>query len=157
FPQAEIDRQRASRLASLVQQRQDPSTVAAIVALLGLYGPAHPYGYIEMGNEQAVQSTTRDDLDGFWKRAFVPGNAALVVAGAVGESELRPLVEKTFGSWSGSVPAPPTIGPGQTTTARVLVVDKPQSPQTYLMVATIGGPRSAPDYAAANVMNMVLG
>jgi zinc protease len=157
FPQAEIDRQRQSRLASFVEQRQDPSTVAAMVTLRGLYGSAHPYGYIELGSEDATRATTRDDLVGFWQRTFAPSNAALIIAGTVPAAEMKGIVEKMFGAWkAGQAPAP-SLGAGQPTDARVLIVDKPGTVQTQVYVSTIGAARSTPDFAATSVMNAILG
>src|SRR5262245_1608181 len=49
FPQEEIERQRASRLASLVQQRENPNQVAGVVMAAALYGPGYPYGFTELG------------------------------------------------------------------------------------------------------------
>jgi zinc protease len=157
FPQAEVDRQRTSRQSRLIAQRQDPATVAAIATVAALYGSQHPYGFIELGTESGVTSTTRADLQGFWKKNFVPGNAALVVAGAIGQAELRPLVEKAFGAWpSGTAPAP-VLGAPATTPARLIFIDQPGAPQTSVFVASIGLPRSTPDFAAVSVMNAVLG
>src|SRR4029453_12810142 len=67
FPAEEIERQRASRLASLVQQRDNPAQVAAQVTAAALYGAKHPYGYSEIGTEASVKSLTRDEMVAFWK------------------------------------------------------------------------------------------
>ena len=42
FPAEEIERQRASRLGQLVQQRDNPTQVAAQVTAAALYGPTAP-------------------------------------------------------------------------------------------------------------------
>jgi zinc protease len=42
FPAGEIDRQRASRLASPVQQRENPARVANTAMAVAPYGPSHP-------------------------------------------------------------------------------------------------------------------
>jgi zinc protease len=157
FPAEEIDRQRASRLASLVQQRDNPNQVAAQVTASALYGPKHPYGYIEIGTEAALKSISRSDMEGFWKQNFVPNNAALVVAGDISMSELKALAEKALGGWQRGTPAQPALGAPQTTPARVVIVDKPGSPQTQLRVASIGAPRSSPDFRPIQVMNLALG
>ena len=99
----------------------------------------------------------RDDLVGFWRRHFVPGNAALVVAGDVSMGALRALAEKAFAGWEGAAPAPVALGETETTAARVIIVDKPGSPQTQLRVAGIGAARSSPDFRALQVMNLALG
>ncbi len=157
FPSDEVERQRGQRLAQLVQQRDNPSVVAANAMAAALYGPKHPYGYAELGTEAANKAITRDDLVAFWKTAFVPNNAALVVAGAVGVGELRPLVEMTFGGWQPGAPARAPVGPPEPTRARVVLVDRPGAAQTQLRVATIGAARSTPDYPVLEVLNGALG
>jgi len=157
FPAEEIERQRASRLAALVQQRDNPGQVAAQVTAAALYGPKHPYGYSEVGTEASVKALTRDEMVGFWKQNFVPNNAALVVAGDISMDELRMLAEKSFASWQSGTPAQPALGAPTTTAARVVVVDKPGSPQTQVRVAAIGAARSSPDFRPMQVMNLALG
>ena len=157
FPQEEIDRQRSQRLARLLQQRENPGAVANTVMNAALYGPRHPYGYTELGTEAANIAATRDDMLAFWKRNFVPNNAALVVAGNIGADELRELVEQALGGWQAGEPVTPEIGEPGTTAARLVIVDKPGAPQTQLRVATIAAARSTPDYPALQVMNTALG
>jgi|RhiMethySRZTD1v2_1073278.scaffolds.fasta_scaffold11197_4 zinc protease len=157
FPAQEIERQRASRLAALVQQRDNPNQVAAQVTASALYGPKHPYGYAEIGTEAALKSVSRADMEAFWKQNFVPNNAALVVAGDISMAELKALAEKSFGGWQKGSPAQPALGAPATTPARVVIVDKPGSPQTQLRVASIGAPRSSPDFRPMQVMNLALG
>ena len=106
FPADEIERQRASRLAQLVQQRENAGQVAASVTATVLYGERHPYGFTEIGTEAAVKAVSRAEMETFWKQNFVPGNAALVVAGDITMAELKPLAEKAFGGW-------PSRNPGQ--------------------------------------------
>jgi zinc protease len=157
FPADEIERQRASRLAQLVQQRDSPAQVATQVASIVLYGARHPYGYTEIGTEGSVKAMTRQDMSEFWTRNFVPNNAALVVAGDISMAELRALAEKSFGAWQRGAPVRPALRDPETTTARVVIVDKPGSPQTELRVAWIGPPRSTPDFLPLQVMNNELG
>ncbi len=157
FPADEIERQRASRLAQLVQQRDNPPQVAAQVAAAALYGARHPYGFSEIGTEGAVKSISREDMLAFWKQNFVPNNSALVVAGDVSMNELRAMAEKAFGAWSRGTPVAPALTTPTTTAARVIIVDKPGSPQTQVRVASIGAARSSPDFRPIQVMNMALG
>jgi zinc protease len=157
FPAEEIERQRASRLAQLVQQRDSPGQVATQIASLALYGPRHPYGYTELGTEASVKTMGRQDMTDFWSRNFVPNNAALVVAGDISMTELRALAEKAFATWQRGAPVQPALRDPETTSARVVIVDKPGSPQTELRVAWIGPPRSTPDFLPLQVMNNELG
>jgi zinc protease len=157
FPQEEVERQRASRMASLVQQREDPNRVASAVMYSALYGPQHPYGYTEIGTESSNKALTRDDLQKFWTQNFVPNNAALIVSGQITVDELKPMVEKVFGDWAKGTPTQAAPGDPTTAKAKLLIVDKPGAPQTQLRVATIGVPRNTPDYEPIVVMNEILG
>jgi len=158
FPPAELERQRASRLGDLVQAQDDPNTVASAAAEAALYGPMHAYGFIELGTAASAKAMTREDLVGFWQKSFVPNNAALVVSGAISEADLRALVEKAFGGWPKGTAAGPAPGTMlMPSSARLSVVDTPHAPQSQVLVGEIGVPRSAPDYASDQVMNLILG
>ncbi len=100
---------------------------------------------------------TRDDLQKFWAQNFVPNNSALIVSGQITVEEVKGLAERAFGSWQPGTPARPSLGQPATTTARVVLVDKPGAPQTQLRVASVGVPRSTPDYEALRVMNEAFG
>jgi zinc protease len=157
FPADEIERQRASRLGQLVQQRDNPGQVAAKVMAVALYGSRHPYGHTEIGTEAATKSITREEIQDFWRRNFVPNSAALVVAGDISMADLRARAEKAFGAWARGTPVRPVLGAPETTRAKVVVVDMPGTPQTQLRVAGIGAARSTPDFRALQVMNNALG
>jgi zinc protease len=157
FPAEEIDRQRASRLAGLVQQRENPNAVAGVAMAAALYGSGHPYGFAELGTEASNKAVTREDMQRFWSQSFVPNNSAFIVSGQISVTELKPLVEKAFGDWQKGAPVQVTLGSPQTTTARLVLVDKPGAPQTQLRVTAIGVPRSTPDFEAIQVMNEALG
>jgi zinc protease len=157
FPADELDRQRSQRLGQLTQIRDNPSQVAAQVTAMVLYGDKHPYGYAEIGTEASVKAITRNDMQSFWKQNFVPNNAALVVAGDISMAELRALAEKAFGSWERGTPARPALTAPSSIPPRVVIVDKPGSPQTQLRIATIGAARSSPDFRPLQVMNLALG
>ncbi len=157
FAQEEIERRKASRLASLVQVREDPGKLVGRITVASLFGEKHPFGYLEIGTEDAVKATTRADLMAFWKGHYLPGNAALVVAGDIGADELKTLAEKSFGGWkAGTVTATAPAQPAATS-ARLVIVDKPAAPQTATRVAMLGPPRRTPDYPALSVMNAALG
>jgi zinc protease len=156
FDAKEIARQRSQRLTALVEDGDRPSVVRTKVLNHVLFGDT-VYGYTSIGTEASNLAITRDDLEGFWKGAFVPSNAALVVAGDIRQRELRKLAEKCFGDWSGEAfhSTPPVVA--RDPKRAIYIVDKPGAPQTSLAVATIGPPRSTPDYVALEVLNMVFG
>ena len=157
FPAEEIERQRASRLASLVQQRENANAAAQAVMSAALYGPGHPYGYTELGNEASNKAMTQADLQRFWSENFVPNNAALIVSGRVTVNELKPLVEKAFGEWQKGSPKRTALAEPKGTSSRLVIVDKPGAPQTQVRVASVGVARATPDYEALRVLDEALG
>ncbi len=122
-----------------------------------LYGPTHPYGFTEIGTASRIKALTRDDMQAFWRQNFVPNNAALVVAGAVTLAELRQLAEASFGELAERHGVAREARHAVDHAPRLVIVDRPGSPQTQLRVATIGVPRSTPDYVPVRVMNTILG
>ncbi|CAH0242661.1 putative zinc protease Rv2782c [Massilia sp. Bi118] len=157
FPTAEVERQRAARMGALTQQRDNPEQVAAVASAGALYGPRHPYGYGQLGTEQAIRAVTRDDLYQFWRRHYVPANAALIVSGDITLDDLRALATARFGGWPRVLPSPVLVGDAEGTKARLVTVDKPGAPQTALRVTQLAANRKTPDYPALQVMNAALG
>src|SRR5438552_5922008 len=58
---------------------------------------AHPYGHPTIGWLSDLQTMTREDLYGYYRRRYVPNNATLVIVGDVETGEALRLVEHHFG------------------------------------------------------------
>jgi zinc protease len=157
FPESEIERVRNERLTALLQRRDSPSQTATRVLYPALYGPEHPYGHIVLGDETALQQIGREDLVRFYQSRFSPADAALVFAGDLTEDEARALAERGFGAWKGEPLPAFGSATGRPISERVVLVDRPDSPQTSLLVAQMGVPRSHPDFEPLSVMNQILG
>jgi len=157
FPEIEVERQRASRLGQLSQQREDADATADLAAAAAIYGAGHPFAYGGLGSEDAIRTTSRADMQAFWERHYKPDNAALVVAGDITLDEVKALAEASFGSWKPGAPAAGAQPVANTTPARVVLVDHPGATQTALRVTAPGVARSTPDFAAIEVMNAALG
>jgi len=157
FPAEEIVRERASRLARLVQRRENAAIVADQVLSAVLYGPLHPYGHPEIGTEAAIRAISRDDMLAFWKKGFAPHNAALIVAGGIPLEELKALAQKELGAWQPGAASRAELGAPAAPGARLVLVDKPGAAQTQLRVGMVGVARSSPDYAVLEIMNASLG
>jgi zinc protease len=157
FPQSEIERVRSERLTGIVQEKDDPFSLASRVLDAALYGPKHAYGYPDSGTTESIKAISRDDLEHFWKQNYFPDDAALVVTGNIKLATLKPLLEKHFGAWKPGRPAPAAMGSPETTDAKVILVDRPGAPQTTLVCFSMGLARSTPDYVPVEVMNADLG
>ena len=113
---------------------------------------------VNSATKEAIAKVTQDDLKNFHDKYYVPGSAILGVNGDFKSADMRALIEKQFGAWSGgSMPPIPAPQPPAEQAARITLVDRPASVQTFI----IGGDRSVrradPDYYALAVMNQVVG
>jgi len=162
FKDEEVERIRKQRLVAILQEGDSPIAATLRVGEKVLYGD-QPYGYQAIGTTASVKATSRAELAAFWAAHYAPKNSALILAGDLSEAEARRLAEKYFGAWTESgteaaaaaaaalppPPAPPT--------RKIVIVDKPGSPQTTLITFGLGVPRNTPDYAAITEMNSILG
>jgi zinc protease len=158
FPENELELQRKSRLATLLQRRDNASAIATVVYASLLYGRNHPYGHSTIGDEQSVRAIANDDVRRFYETYYRPNNAALIVAGDVKPATLIPKLEKAFANWKrGEVPAINIETPAVRDKATLYIVDRPGAAQSVLMIGQVGQPRSTPDYFPLLVMNTMLG
>ncbi|HKW35091.1 MAG TPA: pitrilysin family protein [Candidatus Acidoferrum sp.] len=157
FPKEEVDRVRKEREAALVQEKDDPFSVATRVMRNALYGSHNPYGYPDIGTSESLKAISREDLLKFWQDHYFPNDAAIIVAGNIKAATLKPLLEKAFGAWKPGQPAPAASGGLESSDARVILVDRPGAPQTTLECYELGAARSTPDYPQLEVVNTELG
>ncbi len=157
FPQSELEGLRARRMTSLLQQKDNPNTLATKMFYREVYGEKSPYGYLDTGTEQSTKATTRDDMMQFYKSGFGPKNAVLSVAGDFTQPQLKAIAQKYFGGWTGTATkqAPPEVS--STTEKKIVIVDKPGANQSALRIGEIGIARSNPDFVPVSVMNDILG
>ncbi len=157
FRGEEVDRMRKQRLVSIMQQMDDPNTLANRIFLREVYGSGSPYGYIESGTEASVKSMSRDDLVSFYKSGYGPKDSVLMIAGDIDEPQLRRMAEKYFVGWTGNAAATAPPKTDSNLTRRIIIVDKPGSPQSALRIGQAGLERSNRDYIPTSVMNEILG
>jgi len=160
FAAAELQRQRASRLARLVQVRNEPTALAGMAVNASLYGQDHPYGRPQFGTPGTLQAITPEDLKEFYRTRIRPEHGTLIAVGDVTADEIVAELEKVLAGWKPSGPAaaeqpvPPPPAPQPT---RLLLVDKPGAAQSVIDLGLAGFNRMSPDYFPLVVMNTVLG
>lgn len=160
FSEAEVERLRKERLASLQTQRDNPSTMASLGFGHIIYGPKHRYGTGAMGNTISNGEMTAQEIRAFHAQYYQPQNSHLLVVGDVKADAILPKLEKTFGAWknSGAAPVKPTLPTATQHAARqIYLVDRPGAAQSQIRVGWIGVPRNTPDYYVLDVLNTALG
>lgn len=158
FPERDVARLRAERLADLLQLRTEPRGLADEMFARFVYDPLSRYARPEEGGPDTVATLTRDDIVRFYRIRYRPRGSTLVLAGDLSVDEGLTLARRTLGQWDGTAErcAPPSEAPARTTRA-VHLVRKEDAPQSELRIGHIGLPRSHPDYFPTLVMNAVLG
>jgi len=117
---------------------------------------AHPYRHPTIGWLEDLQSMTRDDLFGHYRRHYVPGNATLVVVGAVDAEDVLKRAQAHFGR----IPASPVpvrrraAEPMQRGERRVLV--EREGATAYLKLAWHAPSALDPDFFPMLVLDAAL-
>jgi len=145
------------RRTGVAQRRDQPDAVVNVVSDRLLFGDHHPYGLPSEGFERTVDAITLDDIRGFHAAAYRPGHAFLVVTGAFDEGKLRDDLDRAFGSWQ-AAPAPPApVAPPLPERPRLVIVDRPDAPQSIVRMVAAGLDRFSPARPGLSVANAILG
>ena len=162
FDPEEIDRVRSLRLSGIAQEKSSPVQIA-IRTLPGLiYGEDHAYGQplTGSGTEESVQSITRDDLVAFHRTWMRPDNATLYVVGDTSLEEITRVMENAFSGWKAPNEAKPSKNietVAYPEEPRVVIIDRPGSPQSFILAGHLAPPGGQPDEVAITAMNDIIG
>jgi predicted Zn-dependent peptidase len=162
FPAAEVTRHVKQRLAEIEQERSVAAQRGAIELISTFFADSERASRPTGGNRDTVAEITRDDVAAFHAAELSPVGATVVLAGDLDGVDPFRVVEAALGGWV--VPdgweAPPVPEASRTAAdrARVVVVDRPGSVQTELIVAADGPDRRVDGgWAPYPVLGFVLG
>ncbi|WP_449470667.1 M16 family metallopeptidase [Sphingobium chungangianum] len=162
FAPAEVERIRGQLLTRIAAEKTEPMPIAQRLLPPLLYGAAHPYGipFTGSGTASGVKAATRADLAAFHDKWMRPDNATIFVTGDASLAEIMPLLEKRFGDWRA-----PAVAKGKklfrmdrmARPARIILVDKPQSPQSMILAGLLTGKQGTDNPLTLQTANEVLG
>ena len=157
FPQDEVTKLLKQRVDEIRAAKDQAQAVIGNYFSGYLYG-SHPYGRPPRGDEKSTAAITRDDVLNFYQTYYTAGNTILAVVGDFETGEMERTLTARFGDWkapSGSAPklndAPAAVG------RKLLLVDKPDSTQTFFQIGNIGIARTNPDRVFIQVINTLFG
>jgi zinc protease len=156
FAAADFLRLRKQHLDDLVAERQNPSRLASLVGLRAILGER--FGAPVGGRLSSIRSLAVEDVQHWHRRYAYPDAVALLVVGPVDASTVIASAENALGKLRGKRPnldAPPTAHPADST--QVYLVDRPNSVQSAIFVAQTYPNRSAPGYAARQILDNIIG
>ncbi|HEV7389858.1 MAG TPA: pitrilysin family protein [Gemmatimonadaceae bacterium] len=158
FPDREVQRLKAERLAEILQLETEPRGLADEKFSEFLYSPDSRYSKPDEGSTETVSAISRTDVENFFRANYRTGSTTVILAGDVTPESARALVDKAFQNWTlGTAESQKLVATARTGRKSVHIVDKRDAPQSELRVGHVGLPRKVPDFFPTLVMNAVLG
>lgn len=157
FPKEEVTKLQAQSIDAVKAAKDDASEVIAEYYNAYLYG-AHPYGRPVSGDEKSLAAITQADIQKFYQTYYTPSNTILAVVGDFQLPEMERMLTERFGAWADRrVPAVQLPEVAAAKGKRLLLVDKPDSTQTFYYIGNVGVARTSADRVGINVVNTLFG
>jgi len=162
FAPAEVERLRAQRLAGLAAERTQPAALAARALPPLIYGEASPYGrpFGGTGTPETISALTREDLVAEHAEWVRPDNARIFVVSDLPLADVTARLERACGHWRApATPRGTKAFPADipATTARIVLIDRPQSPQSIIYGGAVLPVSGTDDLLTLQAANTVLG
>jgi len=161
FAPGEVDRIRATQLTGIASEQTQPLGIARRAMPALLYGADHPYGkpFSGTGTADSVRAVTRDDLTAFHQRWVRPDNARIFVVSDRPLAEIVSQLDAKFSDWRAPAVAKGVKSFASTPPARetrIVLIDRPQSPQSMIYAGTLLPIRGSDDTLYLNSANEIL-
>ncbi len=154
-----LKRNRRSLISGLKETKGDPGALAED-RLLRRVHEGSLYGHRR--TEASLSAVSLKDIRAFHESQVRPDGAIVAASGDIDLEKLQALVFEHFGHWSAkaSVPRKDPAAPSPGAQARGMTIEIFDFPGALQSSVRVGRPalhRSHPDYAAAELMNFILG
>lgn len=154
----EFEKLRARQI-ELIRAAKDSNLggLLPIYANAALFG-AHPYGHAVGGSEASLANLRYEDVREAYQRQIGADRLILAVSGDFNTAKMKRLLSEAFGTWRrapAQLPAP--VAPEPVKDRRVLLVDAPNSVQSYFWIGNVGVSRSHPERVSLDVVNTLFG
>ena len=154
FPESELARLKGDMVRNISIQRSQPQTMALVEFRKIMY-PDHPYGrlYPEDG---MVERYTLADVRSFYQANFGAQRARIYVVGKFDVAAAERAIRESLGSWDKGTPAA-TPAPKPVSERQLAMVDRPNAPQSTIIMGLPTIDPTHPDYTRLLVTNTMLG
>jgi len=157
FPQAEVTKLLAQEIDGIKAAKDQAQGVIGAYFNAYLYG-SHPYSRPAGGDEKSLAAVTRDDIVKFYETYYTPSNTILAVVGDFNAAEMERMISDKFGAWAAkTAPSVKVTDAAPVQGKRLLLVDKPDSTQTFFNIGNVGVSRTNPDRVYIDVINTLFG
>lgn len=158
FPEAEMEIVRNQLLGQISAVRDNPGALLQQHLLYSLFTSEHPLG--SFMSIDSVKSITKDDLQQFYSKYYLPNGAILVVAGDINPSDVMNEVRTAFIKWAPGTKPTNLAGVGSPTPPngyQVRFVQKAGQTQVQIGLVEPGISFKDSDYLPAQLANYILG
>ena len=158
LPADEIERLVANRLDEITHELANPSRRAAFAFYGEFFDAADRLSRRRAGTADTVKGIDRAAVAAFYAAHVRPATATVVVVGDFSGVDFDAVLGETLGDWTGDPAAASGVAPVEgDDTGRVIIVDRPGSVQTQLLIGRIGPDRHDPSWAAQVLGTYCLG
>jgi predicted Zn-dependent peptidase len=154
FPESELGRLKADLLRNVSIQRSQPQTQALEEFRKIMYSD-HPYGRL-YPETSMVEGYTLQNVKDFYRANYGAARSRIYVVGKFDMAAAERAIESAFGSWERGTPAetPPATPIAE---RRLAMVDRPNAPQSTIVMGLPVEDPTHPDYTRLTVTNTLLG
>jgi predicted Zn-dependent peptidase len=155
---AEFDTLRARQIEFIRAAKE--SDLAALTPIYGeasLFG-THPYGRTVDGSEASLAQIKHADLQRYSQEQVGADRLILAVAGDFKTAQLKQRISRAFSGWRKAGAPLAQVPQAQPVTGRrVLLIDAPESVQSYFWAGNVAVAKSDPRRAALDIANTLFG
>jgi zinc protease len=155
---AQFDTLRARQIEFIrAAKDSDLAALAPIYGEANLFG-AHPYGHPVDGSEASLAAIKHATLQRYYQEQVGADRLIVAVAGDFKAAQLKQRISRAFSGWRKAGAALQPIAKAQPVASRrVLLIDAPESVQSYFWAGNVAVAKRDPRRAALDVTNTLFG
>jgi zinc protease len=158
FPAREVKKLLKQELDGIKAEKEEARAVLTRYFAGALFGD-HPYARPVGGDERSLAAIQRKDVTAFYQQHYGPETTLIAVVGDFVSSDLARACAGKLGGWK-SRGRPGTSAPPEPTPVKerkLLLVDKPDTTQSYFAIGNVGIARNHPDRTGIELVNLLFG
>jgi zinc protease len=161
FAPSEVERLRGQQLARIESELKSPQGLGFRFLPPLLFGAGHQYGisFNGSGDANSVTKVTRDEILSFHQKWIRPEKATFFVVSDKPLKDITKALEARFGNWkaTGIAGAKPAGDAPTMAKSRIVLIDRPDSPQSLILAGQVLPVKGAADLETALSANEALG
>ncbi|MBA3644559.1 MAG: insulinase family protein [Gemmatimonadaceae bacterium] len=159
FPENEFNRAKNEAIAGYEQSHSRTAGLAGDAFFAAAFDSTAPFSRSPSGTRVSLTGLTRNDVVNWARTMYSPATTTVLMVGDITAPEARAALTRAFGGWN--VPSP-NLGPvanpvNQAKGVRFVLVDRPASVQSTVIIGRGGFDATDPEYIPLLAVNHVLG